>query len=125
MKERSRPRTLGGCAALIVGTLLFISHHVSLDGIHGWFFSRTVLGGEDTEYSPGYKDRAFRAVRIGMSRDKVLELLGAPIETGEIPEEALEILRYARSPSDKSYRVRVIQIRNSVVVAKISEFYID
>ena len=39
----------------------------------------SVVFGDDTVYAPGFDERAFRTVRIGDSREAVLERLGEPL----------------------------------------------
>lgn len=89
----------------------------------GWLFSRLV--GEDTRYASGYTGRAFRQIGAGMSKEEVLELLGPPLGHGFYEPDRLEIWRYSLSPSDDSYRVRVVQFRDGLVIAKVHELYAD
>ena len=60
-----------------------------------------------------------------MSLDDVLGVLGEPLQRTVYSQDDLEVLRYSFSPSDGSYRVRVVQFRNGKVVGTISEFYVD
>jgi outer membrane protein assembly factor BamE (lipoprotein component of BamABCDE complex) len=56
------------------------------------------------------------AVRVGMTKEQVIALVGAP---------PAKNLIYTRSKSDSSYHVRVIGLRDAKVTEKISEFYVD
>jgi hypothetical protein len=60
-----------------------------------------------------------------MPEEEILDTLGPPLERSYYPQGRLDIWRYSLSPSDDSYRVRVVQLRDGVVVGKASEFYID
>ena len=112
--------------ALVV-TLIVLSlaavHRYHLDGLNGWLLS---LGAEeDTEYAAGYSDKAFRNVRSGMTEANVLALLGEPLEKSPRRPDGTEGWRYARSPSDASYRVRVIRLRHGIVTSVRHHFYYD
>jgi hypothetical protein len=97
-------------------------HAVMLDGLDGVFFGLALR--EDTQYVPGYSDKAFRAVRPGMSSQQVLELLGQPLQ--RVPLGVLsETWRYSRSPSEGHYRLRAVQLRHDRVVAVFHEFHVD
>ena len=110
----------------LAGLLVLLALHVYLlDGIDGWFFSKLAVGGEHTRYASGYTDSAFRSVRVGMSKDEVLGLLGVPLNTWFLDPERLEVWAYTLSPSDSSYRIRVVHFREGLVVHKVSEFYVD
>jgi hypothetical protein len=111
----------------VAGAMVLLALHLYLlDGINGWVFSKLAVGGEDTQYASGYTDSAFRAIRVGMPKEKVRELLGPPLDVGTSdPPKRLEIWRYSWSPSDTNYRIRVVHLRDGVVVDKVSEFYVD
>lgn len=87
--------------------------------------SRFVVEAEDTRYASGYSERAFRAVRSGMSPQEVVELLGEPIDRSRSVQSGLDVWRYSLSPSDTSYRIRVIQFRDGLVSGKVHELYVD
>lgn len=61
--------------ALITGMLL--THRWLLDGLPGWTLATVYQ--DDTQYAPGYSDKAFRTVRDGMMEEEVIALLGAPL----------------------------------------------
>jgi len=113
-------------AFLVSGAVLFVGgicvHLYLLDGIDGWFFSSGFT--EDTEYAPGYSDKAFRKLRIGMSTGDVVALLGPPLEKGQFTASK-ETWRWSRSPGDRSYRIRVVIVEADRVVQIRSSFYVD
>lgn len=55
-----------------------VLQYYTLDGVCGWFFTPGFA--DDTEYACGYSDHAFRKVRLGMSADEVLALVGPPLD---------------------------------------------
>ena len=112
-------------AALVSGSVALGLDSYLLDGIDGLFFSKLALGGEDTQYASGYTDGGFRAIRIGVSKEEVLGILGSPLKLWPDEHEGLEIWGYTSTPSDSNYRIRVVQFRGGVVVDKVSEFYVD
>jgi len=106
-------------AVLIAGVLgldLYL-----LDGLDGWFFSHTFE--EDTIFAPGYSDESFRRVRLQMSMDEVRSLLGPPLAVGEVGDRTS--WAYAKSPGDKSRRIRTIVFRDDFVAKVIHRFYVD
>jgi hypothetical protein len=52
----------------------------SLDGLQGALFG--ALLHQDTAYAEGYTDQGFRAIRIGMTDERVRSVLGAPLGVG-------------------------------------------
>jgi hypothetical protein len=108
-----------------IGGLIFVNNYL-LDGIHGWFVSRVLGFGkdEDTEYSRGYSDQAFRTIKVGMTEQEVLAILGPPLERASLGGTR-ETWRWSRSPGSKSYRVRAVVFEARRVVAIHREFYVD
>jgi hypothetical protein len=92
-----------------------------IDGIIGNLFAR---GGHDTVWADGYSDKRWRAVRLGMCRDEVYNLIGLPIETGPIREGRV-FESWTHSPGDTSYFQRYIEFKGDMVVEKINEFWLD
>lgn len=124
MAMRLTPQRVGVGVAL--GMLLLggpvVIHYVSLDGLDGLFFASVLR--EDTEYAPRYSHQAFRRVHPGMPSQRVLELLGEPLERTPSTNQR-ETWRYSRSPSDSHYRLRAVQIAEGSVVGLFHEFYVD
>lgn len=69
-----------GFAVIILAAIGAWYHFTSLDGVPGLVL-RWILR-DDTQYSAGYSDSAFRAVHAGMSAEEVLTTLGRPL--GEV-----------------------------------------
>jgi hypothetical protein len=107
---------------LVVLALGFL-HFYLLDGLDGWFFS--LPGKEATYYSKGYSDSGFRRIKIGMSEEDVLTILGEPLARQETPEEKQTSWRYSGRRIDTDYRERVIIFENGKVKKKISDYYVD
>jgi outer membrane protein assembly factor BamE (lipoprotein component of BamABCDE complex) len=81
-----------------------------LDGLRPEIFMLIFPSDQDsTVYTPGYSYRNFRKVKIGMSREEVIKLLGEPFSTWYfIDDEERKILgmKWSRTPNSGSYRVR-------------------
>jgi hypothetical protein len=81
----------------------------------------------NTEYAPGYSGKAFRAVAVGDSEERVLHLLGEPLERNPNAQDPSYVyLRYSRAigPSE-SHLGRVILLRDGQVVRIWHEIYLD
>ena len=78
----------------------------------------------DREYIQASLDRYGRVehvwpkgrIRIGISIGELYSFMGPP---------DLKILSYSRSPNDRSYRVRVIHMRQGRVSKKLHYYYLD
>lgn len=112
------PRWLLYCALVAAG-LAWLNSYL-LDGL--WGLVNIIF--EDTRYAEGYSASRFKRVKVGMTSQQVLYLLGEPL--GKYPVEGgLEGWRYSESPSDSDYRVRVILFSSGRVVKIIAEYYVD
>lgn len=81
----------------------------------------------NTEYTPGYSGKAFRAIAVGDSEERVLHVLGEPLERNSSAQDPSYVyLRYSRAtgPSD-SHLGRVILLRDGQVVRIWHEIYLD
>jgi hypothetical protein len=86
--------------------------------IHPW---------RNTEYAPAYSARGFRAVAYGDPEQRVLDLLGEPLERNLVPEyPAYVYLRYSRAigPSE-THLARIILLVDGHVTRKWHELYRD
>jgi hypothetical protein len=126
--SQESPKTrAAGCLGCLGAGLVFLAALVALqlallDGLEGVLLSLMVQ--EDTQYSPGYSDRGFRAVRMGMEASEVERLLGKPLNQRVKPDETYWY--FARSPGSTHYRVRIIRFySNGRVREKLSYFYLD
>lgn len=78
---------------------------------------------EETIYSPWYSSLGWRRLRPGMSKGRVIELLGAPLTKSS--HNGLEVWRYTtRGPSGTYYR-REVHFSNDIVTEKLGELRID
>ena len=116
----------GALAGALLLTALAGLHAWLIDGLDGWLWSLTL--DEDTAYTPGYSDAAFRRVHPGMTIDEVHKLLGPPQLSWAIPrnsdgEDTGE--RWSWSPGDTNFRCRVILFGAGRVIEKHAELYID
>ena len=112
------------CVILTLASAGIIIHKSMLDGLDGFVWSRFLQ--EDTVFSPGYSDNAFKQITIGMPEAEVKRLLGEPFEIYP-PDEFSnrKKLCYSLSPGDTNYRIRAINIQEGCVISKHSEFYLD
>lgn len=111
-------------AAILLSILagLGIAEYLMLDPLAGRVL--LLILGDDTEFSPGYRDSVFRAIEIGDSERTVLDRLGDPIVV-VTHRDGEHSLQYSHSPNDSHYRLRVIVISGGVVARKYSEVWID
>jgi outer membrane protein assembly factor BamE (lipoprotein component of BamABCDE complex) len=80
--------------------------------------------GDETVYSPGYSETAFRRISVGDTKEHVLNLLGKPLS--EANGHGLVWIYTTQKAARGMYRVRIIRINNSgVVVEKKKGFDID
>ena len=118
-------------AILAVLFALTLMHFYLLDGLDGWLFSQGFT--EDTIYAAGYGDAAFRRVRVGMTADTVLSILGDPLRTRTDPyalrsragETSDECWAYTKTPGDTHYRQRLICFSDGIVSTKESSYWVD
>jgi hypothetical protein len=109
-------------SSLIIASLIWLNSFL-LDGLEGT--SNSLLLGEDTYYSAGYSDSAFRKVKIGMTKDQVRALLGEPLSEYPIVEGGREGWRYSWKRTDTHYRARVVIFKDGRVVKVRAHFYVD
>jgi hypothetical protein len=122
-------------ASLLAGAYAFffgyeVPDRIQIDGLS------TELVPMNTHYADGYSHAGFRRIRIGMSEQEVLDILGEPLDPYELftprnplsPEKVREAyLLYSRPPSlkDTNYRCRVVVMDKDVVVEIIGHFVAD
>jgi hypothetical protein len=106
-----------------VGTLLYVCRPVA--GYKSWLV-RLEPWVDDTEYSSGYSDRGFREVRVGLTEQQVLELVGKPLEVHPsypgFPETGWQ---YSRSPGSHSFHLRSVYFRDGLVSKIVDRNYAD
>jgi outer membrane protein assembly factor BamE (lipoprotein component of BamABCDE complex) len=126
--SQEAPRTrVDGCLGCLGAAVVFLAALVALqfallDGLEGVLLS--LMAQEDTQYSPGYSDGGFRAVKVGMEAAEVERLLGKPLDQRIMPGGTYWY--FARSPGSTHYRMRIIRFdANGRVREKWSGFYLD
>ena len=145
-------RFVGWSALLLLGLAIGgCAHVLLLDGLTGAILP--FFYGDDTVYARGYSDTKFRRVTEGMTPAEVAALLGRPlrevreyeqgasrleveidedgrVRSGSLPASDLRppsvaLWSFTRTPSDSSYRVRVVRFRNGLVEKTVHEYYLD
>lgn len=107
----------------LVASLYLAYPLIALDGIGGVIFP--LISRTDTRYAPGFSHRAFLKISPGMTTAEVEQRLGPPLKkyvvrrTGEIG------WKYSLTPSDASYRIRIIFFQDGRVSERRSDFYAD
>ena len=86
-----------GLGLLIAFAVLGAVHFYSLEGLQGWIFAR--MYGDDTVYSNGFSDAAFRKITRGMAETDVRSSLPTPLgevwlyEDGHVPPASVSFTR--------------------------------
>jgi hypothetical protein len=80
---------------------------------------------DTTVYAENYTDQGFGDVRAGMTRAQVTELLGDPLDAGDIHGTDISVHSYTGTPRTPNDRVRVIIYRGDVVVDKRNAYSQD
>lgn len=118
------------CLVAAVLLALEASERIRIDGPGAELLS--LMAPTETEYAEGYSHAGFNKIRIGMSEQEVLDILGepltrwAPYRPPRFPDKAQIVgLEYSRSPSSKSYRLRQVNIDKGVVAEIRGYFYVD
>ena len=116
-------------AALVVGVfllLLGLTFLQPMDGYGGWFLSLFAQK-EDTVYAPRYTDSSFRKIKIGMTEQDVMELVGKPLEAYAVERRGRQCVgwRFSRSEKGTSYKVRSILFSDGRVFEVFRDFYLD
>lgn len=81
----------------------------------------------NTRYAPGYSEKAFRAIVVGDSEERVLDLLGEPLERDpSVNDPSRTYLWYAKpiGPS-QSHLLRNIVIKDGQVTQIYSQIWLD
>ena len=92
---------------LALGALVVASsavHFYLLDGVDGWLMSHGFA--DDTEYTAGYSDAAFRQVRwSSMTQEQVCHLLGEPFGEVWLYDDEYKVL-FTGAVVEESYGTR-------------------
>jgi hypothetical protein len=121
----ARKRRLWLVAVLVTAALTAVAVTAFLwwpvDGISGYLYFRNHP--DQTVLAEGYSDTGFRKVYRGMTRLKVIELLGPPLESkdelycrcGTIATQS-----WSRGQDNSAYRRRTIEYVDDIVVQRLS-----
>ncbi len=112
------------CLIVVFGTII---HFYWLDGL-GWAIVEFTVG--QTTYAPGYREYKFRRIRVGMTEEEVIEILGRP--PGKSHRNP-DIWFYAygkniledKYPEENLYTQRIIEFDNGNVINTCHHFYFD
>lgn len=99
---------------------------IALDGFKGELCG--LVFKTDTRYAAGYHHQKFRAIKIGMTEQQVIEILGEPLSRWQPygGEKGHFVgLQYSESPSSTHYRLRQVYLDHGMVAEVISYFYLD
>jgi len=94
---------------------------------------------DTSRYAPGFSERRFQSIKIGMLEDEVIRRLGKPLAVrlgrsnfiddqrfGSTRKPPAKYLFFSKSSCDGSYYIRGVGINSSGYVDEIhSEFYQD
>lgn len=121
LQRRWERAVLAFVFALGLTTGLVVARCTALDG-PGWFWA---IGESRTVYARGYSDAAFKAVRMGDSEERVLQLLGPPVQKFDYPISpdftwAYTVDRFSKS---HSYRRRQVRFGRDGRVIETQSFY--
>jgi hypothetical protein len=85
-----------------------------------------VVTKHDTEYAPGYNERAYRSLDMGMGHEAVEQALGPPLEVKEFPD-GMTYWYYSRHGQQfDSYFVRILGFnKEGSLAVRRSYFYVD
>jgi hypothetical protein len=72
-----------------------------------------------TRYAPAYSEKGFQSIKVGDSREKVLQILGKPFWDQKY-EAGTAILNYSEKSWALWFYRRMITLSNDVVTEKIS-----
>jgi hypothetical protein len=93
--------------------------------IDGFFGAAFLLFFDDaTVWADAYSDNGFRAVRVGMSRSEVINLLGTPLVTASYPDGRVGE-RWTKGRSNLSYRRREVIFKENKAVEIVTSPWID
>ena len=110
---------LGAVAAVAVGICIWDNTVDPGGKALGVFF------GHRTVYAEGYSDRGWNAVHVGMSKEKVLKILGEPL--AQFTRRNRDYCAYSGWEPDRkgNYHRRDVTFEDGHVSEKITEFCID
>lgn len=87
-----------------------------------WFLG--VLFGNNTVYSEGYTERGWGRMKVGMSEEEAVSILGAPLTKARGANQ-FTIWAYTSYMGDECYHLRELHLRSGIVRRKISRYERD
>jgi len=123
---KKRFRFISIASLLILAYFIFQRDAIKLDGLSGEIFG--LLIESDTQYSGKYSHKKFSKLRVGMTEEQVVNLIGEPLSkwqpyTGEKSHYIGFV--YSKSPSSTNYRYRLVNFEHGKVAEIVSYFYTD
>jgi hypothetical protein len=110
------------CWLIILGILVGPFVALGLLFGSGLFLLFVVLN--DTVYSQGYRESAFKELRVGMTTEEVESRMGPPL--AKYPGSDLEVWHFSKSRSgDGTYYVRVVWFRKNRAVSIDMDFFYE
>ena len=86
---------------------------------------RSLMLGHDTVYAPGFSERNFRRIQIGMTPEEVEATMGwPPLGVHKYPDN-YQIWNYTQSPGDTHHFKRNVAFEHGRVVGIASLYYVD
>ena len=80
----------------------------------------------NTRYAPGYSEKAFGGIVVGDSEERVLDLLGEPLERGSsVNDPSLTYLWYAKPIWGESHLLRNITVKDGKVTQIYRQIWLD
>jgi len=107
-------------SVLLVAAIAAALQFATLDGLGG--FIASLFWRDSTQYAPGYTDRAFRNVMVGMTEIEVFALLGRPLD---VHAAGGKVYLWYSQPARSHFRDRRVILQHGVVVDKNTGFYVD
>lgn len=109
-------------------TFPLLVHVLAYEGLDGLVLSQILKS--DTKYSPGYSEERFRLIQVGSSKEKVVALMGPPLEKkvyGNYSDKLREeYWWYSESPTSTHFHHRFLVFSSRGLVKEIGhEFYVD
>ncbi|MDA3875425.1 MAG: hypothetical protein PF795_15870 [Kiritimatiellae bacterium] len=110
---------------VVIGSILLVAtglNHWLIDGLEGVVWG--TIFEEDTEYAEGYTGMRWRKLRVGMTDEQVISIIGEPLNTWTNKNSTVG-MSWSQSPGDTHYRSRVLTFADGSVIRKHMEFYVD
>jgi hypothetical protein len=85
-----------------------------------------LISDHDTEYAPGFSERSFQALEMGIAQDVVKRKIGDPLLTKTFADGRVYWYYSRHGKSSKSFLTRILIFRDDGrLEARLAEFYMD